>query len=833
MAALLRLVGVRQLAVRPGRTALAAGGVALGTALLLAIQLINGASITALRRTIDETAGRASLQVEPPTEIGMDEGVLDVVRATPGVAVAVPVVEGSVLVDDGRGESLTVYGVDLADEGSVRDYDGVGRDAEDVIQDPLVFLSQPDSVVVTKPFAATRGLAADARLAVLAPAGRKTLVVRGLLAPTGISRAFGGGFAVMDVFAAARLFGREGRFDRVDVVVAPDAAVDAVAAALRERLPVGLEVERPTRRGAHVEAMLAAFQTMLSSLSWTALVVAAFIAYNSLATVVLERRTEVGILRAIGARRRDVLRLFLGEALVVGALGVALGCALGVVLARVLVGTVTTSASTALFLPLAHVDVAFDPRAVALAVVGGLGTILAAALIPARDAARLAPIEAVRTEPPPLRERRLGGILFAALVAVIIAGAGLALADATGQPAWAYVANIASLGAVALASLPAVRGATRLVSAVANHTLGVAGRLAGDGAARMPARVAITVAALALGLSLAAALSTLSESFDRSVRAWIHSWTQYDLAVESSIREQGFVPRPILRALAGAIRAVPGVASVETFRMLRQRYAGEHLMLTNTLPGGGKRVGASDTFARRFGKHTGDLVHLDTPHGRRTFRIVRVKRDYNSNRGTLEIPAGTFRRLWHDSMVTTVDVNLEPGVDVSAVRAEILRRFGPTYHLHAMTPREAEEEILRGVSQAFAFTWALELVTLLVGALGVADTVLASVLARRHEIGVLRAIGCRRREVAAMFALEGMLMGAVGALLGTAGGVAVAAVWAKFVFPQVIGYGVDLYVPAGALALVVLSALVLTAAAAVVPARRAARIPIREALATA
>jgi putative ABC transport system permease protein len=828
---LIGLIGLRQLAARPGRTALAVGGIAVGTAMLLAIQLINVASLAALRRTVDDTAGRASLQVVPPTEVGFPEEVLETVRATPGVSVAVPVVEGAVLVEDGRGESLVVLGVDLGNEESVRDYDGVGRDAEEVIADPLVFLAQPDSVVVTRPFAAARGLGADAKLTVVGPAGRRTLTVRGLLAPDGVARAMGGGFAVMDVFAAARLFGREGRFDRVDVVVAPAADVETVAAALRARVPPGLEVERPARRGERVEGMLAAFQTMLSSLSWTALLVAAFIVYNSLATVVVERRAEVGILRALGARRRDVLALFLAEALCAGLLGVTLGSAGGLVLAHALVGWVATSASTALFLPAFTVEPALDPRAVALAIAAGLGTILAAALLPARAAARLPPVEAVRAEPPPLHERTLRGPLAAALAAVVLAVAALVVARVTGRPAWAYLANVASLAAVALVSVPAVLGATRVVPWTAGRIFGVSGRLAGDGALRMPGRAAITVAALALGLSLSAGLSTLSRSFEDSVRAWIRTWTEHDLGVMSAVLERGFLTAPLPLALADELRAVPGVRAVTTFRMIRQRWAGDRITVATGVAGSGKRVGISETFARRFAKRPGDLVRLDTPSGRRTFRVAYVKRDYNSERGTVEVPERTFRRVWRDRMASELDVQLSPGASATAVRAAILRRLGATHRLQVMTPKEAEEHILHGVADAFAFTWALELLTLLVGGLGVADTVLAGVIARRREIGVLRAIGCRRRDVAATFALEGVVLGAVGALLGTLGGIAVAGIWTGFVFPELIGYGTDFHVPAGGLGLVFLSALALTAAAAAVPARRAARLPIREALA--
>jgi putative ABC transport system permease protein len=416
---------------------------------------------------------------------------------------------------------------------------------------------------------------------------------------------------------------------------------------------------------------------------------------------------------------------------------------------------------------------------------------------------------------------------------VALAGASFAAAGRSGRPEWGYLANVASLVATALLSVPAVLGATRLLPRAAGRALGVAGRLAGDGAIRMPARAAATVAALALGLSLSAGLSTLARSFDRSVRAWIDTWADDDLVVHSAAKERGFVSVPLPLGLRDALGTVPGVRSVDDFRRIRQRYRGDRIAVTNGRAGGGKGVGVSETFARRFAKGRGDLVRLDTPRGRRTFRILYVKRDYNSERGMIEVASRTFRRVWDDRMVTDFGVLLAPGADHAAVRAEILRRFGAAHRLEVLTPAAARDDILRGVSDAFAFTWALELLTLFVGGLGVADTVLASVLARRREVGVLRAIGCRRRDIAATFALEGVFLGAVGALLGIAGGLAMAGIWTGFVFPHLIGYEVDLHVPAAALAGVVVSALALTAAAAAVPARRAARQPIREALLTA
>ena len=167
--------------------------------------------------------------------------------------------------------------------------------------------------------------------------------MRGLLLDRGPARALNGTFALMDIAAAQWLFGRLGRIDRVDLRLKPEVSIDQAEAAIAARLPEGLSVQRPSRRGRQVEKMLESFHFNLTALSHIALLVGLFLIYNTVSLSVITRRREVGILRAVGGSRRQVAGLFLAEAGLLAALGCALGVLLGGWLAR---GALTLTGST-------------------------------------------------------------------------------------------------------------------------------------------------------------------------------------------------------------------------------------------------------------------------------------------------------------------------------------------------------------------------------------------------------------------------------------------------------------------------------------------------------
>jgi putative ABC transport system permease protein len=701
-----------------------------------------------------------------------------------------------------------------------------------MIDDPLVFLSRPDSVVVTRAFAAARGLGLGSSLPVIVPTGRRTLTIRGLLEPQGAGRVYGSSLAVMDIFAAQRLLGRDGRFDRVDVILAVGTDPNAAAAGLKARLSSALAVERPAQRGEQIEAMLRAFQSMLSSMSAVALIVAVFIIYNSLATMVVERRREIGVLRALGVRRREILGLYLGEAVSAGGLGALLGCALGIGLSHVLVGTLTSQAANTFGLPLPAVGVGVAPLPLVVAIVAGVMAAALAGIVPAVTASRVPPLEALqRYTAPALRSSArwpfLAGLALASVVALC-----LVAEVRTGIVGFGFVANLGLETALVLLSVPSVLWAARTLRPAAVRMFGVSGWLAGESSLRLPVRTAATIAALGLGLSMSAAVTTVARSFEISIRDYLLTWTDRDLFVNSVTMERGLVNSPVTETLGAELRGVPGIRRVEAFRIIRYRYEGDTIAVAGVSLVGlaGKDAWISDNFALHYHKGIGDRVRLETPGGPRRFRITKVDRGYDSDRGTVAIAYPTFRRLWGDRLVNQFGVDLAPDADRAAVRADVLRRFGARYHVQVLEPRELRKQILDGVAHAFVFVWGIEGVTLVVVFLGIFDTVLAGVLARQREIGVLRALGSLRRQIAAAFALEGLLIGMLGAALGLAAGLTMALMWILVLFRDTLGFIVDVHVPALRLGLVVAVALALSAAAAAVPARRAARVRVAEAL---
>jgi putative ABC transport system permease protein len=187
----------------------------------------------AFHSTIDRIAGRTDLQVTAG-ETGFDEQALETAQATPGVRVAVPVIEAVVETGIADVGQLLVLGVDMTGDRSLRDYDF--QDDEGVIDDPLVFLAQPDSIVVTREFAERTKLAVNSRVVLGTTLGPRPFTVRGIMKSSGLSSAFGGNLAIMDVYAAQLMFGRGRTFDRVDVGITSDTTVDRARDELRARL---------------------------------------------------------------------------------------------------------------------------------------------------------------------------------------------------------------------------------------------------------------------------------------------------------------------------------------------------------------------------------------------------------------------------------------------------------------------------------------------------------------------------------------------------------------------------------------------------------------------
>jgi putative ABC transport system permease protein len=188
------------------RWMLTIAGIVLGVAVFVGMHAANQSVLFAFRHTVDQIAGATQLQISAG-ETGFDENVLDRVQTEPGVRVAVPVIEAVVSTGlKGQGNVL-ILGVDMTGDRSLRDYD-LKSDQEAALDDPLIFLARPDSLIVTGTFARENNLGIGSKVPMSTMQGEKLFTVRGIMKSGGLTSAFGGNLAVMDVYAAQKIFGR-------------------------------------------------------------------------------------------------------------------------------------------------------------------------------------------------------------------------------------------------------------------------------------------------------------------------------------------------------------------------------------------------------------------------------------------------------------------------------------------------------------------------------------------------------------------------------------------------------------------------------------------------
>ena len=843
---------LRRLVLEPLRSATTVLGIALGVGVIVAIQLANASSLAGFESAVDAVSGRASLQVVG-TGIGVDERrLLDLgwLREYGDVS---PVVEGDVTVRDAATapERLRVLGVDVLREAPFRDYALVAepeRMAGRRAQELLDLLVDPQSAVLAATFAEPRGLHVGSTFTVEVGDRRVRLTVAGLLGDQGPARALGGRFMLMDLAGAQSLLDRFGRVDYIDVRVFDEAALAPAQISIAARLPDGLTVQRPARRGEQVEQMLAAFHLNLTALSYVALLVGLFLVYNTVSVAVLSRRDEIGTLRALGATRGGVRALFLAEAGVLALCGAGLGTLVGRVLAD---GAVALSATavTAIYVATAAAPPALEWRHVFIGLASALPLALLAAVVPAQEAASVPPIAALRDTADadaraawPLRRLVVATALLA--VAAWCATRG----PVGGAPFFGYASALAVVLGVSFLVPAVLTLVARTLLPVTKRWLRVEDWLAVANLSAAVPRLSISVAALAVSLSMMAAIAIMIGSFRETVSYWIGQTLQADLFVSPGARQRPDVADTLSPDLVQTITASPDVAAVDRYRATEVSYGDTRVrvgggdfsvllshgsLLFKAPPDARARMReaigqdaavVSEAFALKHGRGAGDEIALPTEHGPARFRIAAVYFDYSNDRGVVMMDRPVFERHYDDQTVGGATVYLRDGVDPEAARSRLLAAIGDRHNVVIATNRALRAEVLRIFDSTFAITWALELIAIAVAILGISGTLLTLVIERERDISILRLIGTGRWQVRRMVIGEAVVLGAISQGIGLVMGFALSLLLVYVINVQSFGWTIQYRLPIGFLLTSSLLMIVAAALAGLYPAHRAGRL---------
>jgi putative ABC transport system permease protein len=680
--------------------------------------------------------------------------------------------------------------------------------------------------------------------------------VAGTISAGGNWAMLSGYVVILDQSDAAGVLGYPaGQVSRIDVVMKPGANPGEVRAAIEATLAGRARVKTPAEQNQAIGSAMDSFRAGFALCGVAALVVGMFLVYNALSVSVAERRHEIGILLSVGATRRQVLALFAGEAALLGLTGALAGIPLGVGLAylgleplRSVLNDVFTN------LNVRRVDV--SPTFIFLALAAGLATTMGASLLPALQAARENPADAVRRIPKAPTSGHLVG-LFAATVTLLAAGVLLTVLRDRLPPRWGAFGGIGVVFVAALVASPLC--ATLAASALrplARRFFRIEWRLAADNLLQSPGRTGMVIGALAAGVALVVQTAGVIQSNRASLREWITESIAADVVITGGAAlGAGGQGEPMDAEVADALGSLPEVEAVMPLRMPKVEFRGDTVLLLaldaglaarmhqERMPGGGEvalfrklnavRNGTlvSENFAARYGVRPGDTITLPSESGPVTLHVVDSVVDYSWNLGTLYINRRDYLDHWHDSRSDMVDVYVKPGQMPNAVKEQIAARFGARYGLFPATRLEVVDEIDRIIERIYGIAYGQQIVVMVVAALGVIMSLLISVLQRRREMGLLRAIGAPQTQVIHSVLAEACLMGILGTALGILFGIPMEWFVLKVVIFEESGFLFPLHIPWNGAMLIAAAALITATLAGLGPAIYAVRQRIPEAIA--
>jgi putative ABC transport system permease protein len=804
-----------QLREQPGRLLVTVLAIALGVALGESVYLVNATALNEFGLATKRLVGEADIIVRGSRE-GFPEALYPALARDPAIAVASPILELEAALP-GRRDALKILGLDPFRAASLQPalLGGIAGGIFDLLTTDGIFLSG----------AAARQLNLRRGDVLTVTVGSSTTPLRvlGILTETNFSEPLG----VMDIASVQWAFNMLGRLNRVDLRLAAGTSVDTYRGELERRLPPGVLAIAPKVERDRAVTVTRAYRVNLNMLALVALWTGAFLVFSTQSLSVLRRRRSLALLRAMGVTRAGLQWALAGEGAALGVIGSLLGVMLGFVFAAAMLRVLTGDLGLG---QLHAMGATVHAAALPLSFFFVVGTCVASAgaWMPARSASRQPPARSLKGGDGDYGE--IARMSWHAGLALLLAGALFArLPAVAGLPLFGY-ASIAALlfGAVLLVPVLTIR-----VLALAPRT----NRVVWDAAiAQLRENVGLSTLSLAsiiVSFSLMVAMAIMVYSFRVSFEHWLGKLLPADLQIREPLGNDTAYWSPSEQA---KLASVPGIERLE-FRRTQQilldagrpavtliargatpsQAAGELPLVQTAAPVPGdplEPVWISEALQDLYGLKTGSTLTLPLAGHDRNYRVAGVWRDYARTFGAVVMTIPAYSAATGDRSATEGSVWLDGRRTADGVVAGLRACFVRGDMLEVMTTTALRERSLQIFDHAFAITYALEGIAVLIGLTGISFAAGATALARRSEFGMLRHIGMLRRQVVGLLASEGFLMSVFGVLYGLTLGAVLSLVLVYVVNRQSFNWSIDLEVPAwqlGALSVILIAAAAFTA----------------------
>jgi len=839
-------LAARYLFGRKLRTVLTTLAVVFGVLVIFAMNTVLPAMVEAFQSNLLAASGQVDVTITHQSGEAFAASTLNRVKAVEGVRAAAGSLSRTVNLPRGwfsrsaNISAISLVGLEPRSAQTVRNYStlrGQGR-----------FLRTSDTLaaVITTSLAEQIGLTVGDEFNLPTPQGVVGLTIVGLRPARTLP---GNEEVLITLFEAQKLLDLPKRINTIE------ANFDTTDPARREAIQTALEAQLGPNyefgglgSGAELLASIRIGQAGFNLFGFLALFMGGFIIFNTFRTVVAERRRDIGMLRALGASRPTILGLILTEGLLQGGLGTALGMALGYLMAAGLLVMMTPILEQFIHLQIGAPIV--SPALVAMTITLGVGVTLLAGLLPALDASRVTPLEALRPATAEVVQRAIGVGAVLGAVLIVLAAIALVLGN-TGLVAAGGLSFLLGLVLVAPALVKPIATAFGALVALAFARQGT-GTLAQGNLTRQPSRAAVTASATMIGLAIIVAVGGLTTSLAGNFLGILRKslGSDYLLLPPSIGVWQSNVGAK--QDLADQLRQVRGVGAVSTMRYAGSTLNGQAVSLLGIDPATypqvaglnfqagdpdtayaalseGRALIANGPFAAAVGLQVGDLVTLSTPQGQRPYRVVAIAGDYlNAKIMTAYLSQASLREDFRKTEDIFIQVNLAPGADPAAVEPALKKIAARYPQFSLVSGRAYYEENKRLFDAAFAVYYALFFVLTMPSLIAILNTLAIGVIERTREIGMLRAIGAAQKQVRRMILAEALLLAATGTAFGLLAGL-----YLGYVMVSALGsggYPVTYSFPLAGLLAAIAVGLLFGVIAAIIPARQATRMEIVKAL---
>ena len=789
---------------------------------LVAVFGIFGSITGSVNRLSDGIAGIAALEVSGITDAGFPDTITADVAAVPGVATAAPMIRMSAPTASGP---VLLFG---ADKSSAE----LGGSLKDAVSRPLEQLSNaPDGVQVGPNVGHPKGDKFSL--------GSGEVTVTDVLAGKQLADLNGGHYVLAPLTLAQNVTGRHGQLDSILIATKPDADLAAVRASVTAAVNGRAIVADPSMRAARAGDGVKMMNYMALMGAVVALIVGAFLIYTTMTMAINQRRPVISMLRAIGGRRVTIVRDMLAEAAVLGVIGGAIGSAIGILLGRIAIGRLPPVLTQGLE---ARIEYSLPGYAIPAALAATVLASVVAAAMAARQVYKVSPIEALApvgvsaADFVPRWLRIACGVgavsVFAASILIVLGRTGtIAVA--------AMAALICAEIALGFALTVPIVNATAATARV----FGSVGALAAATIERSPRRVWATVMTVLIAVVTTVVITGTNSDMIRSARGIFAPVADADVWVSADSPDR-YATDALPQGLSEKVAAVPGVARVAEGAFAFADVGGTRVMLDGFSPGtadalfralddqvrgdvlAGRGVVLTQNLGKSLNVKVGDQLRMQTPHGPKQAAVLALVPYFSTIIGTVGIDLGQMRAWFDRPAATTLQIAAGPGVDPKRLMDDVRGVVPAPYYVY--DGRTALAGVEAPLHQSMFIANAVWIIVVFVAAVALLNTLTLSVLERRREIGVLRAMGSSRRFTLGMVLAEAAGIGVVGGVLGLLFGLTDQWLY-SLVSGDIMNFNVD-FRPSAMALVFTLGALAISLLASVPPARRAARLNIIEAV---